>query len=151
MPSSGWRGIGEFYRTRELLASANAMPTRFSVLFLLSSALLVIAAATGCLTSTQRVSIQCVPEEVKVYVDGRLLEGGAAEGVVLRTDEPHKIFVKGPGYEPQLVVLEPTVDAEGHETLGPDDVCIEVVPVGMHRELDLEMEADIEEEPPIGR
>jgi hypothetical protein len=148
MPSSVWGDIDAVYRTCELLAFAQAMPTCFRHALCLSSTLLASIAATGCLSSTQRVSIQCVPEEVKVYVDGRLLEDDAAEGVVLRTDEPHKIFVKGPGYEPQLVVLEPGVDAEGRETLGPDDVCIEIVPVGMHRELDLEMEQDIVEETP---
>lgn len=110
--------------------------------------LLASVVATGCLTSTQRVSIRCVPEEVKVYVDGRLLEDDAAEGVVLRTDQPHKIYVKGPGYEPRLVVLEPSVDAEGRETLGPDELCIEVVPVGVHREIELEMEHDVVEEAP---
>ncbi len=114
----------------------------------LSVALLAGAVFAGCLASTQRVSIQCVPEEVKVYVDGQLLEGAAADGVVLRTDEPHKIFVKGEGYEPVLVVLEPVVDAEGNESLGPEEVCIEVVPVGMQRTLEIEMERDVLEEKP---
>jgi len=103
--------------------------------------------AAGCLTSTERVRIECVPERVEVYVDGRLLETGETE-VSLRRDAPHKIYVKGPGYEPQLVVLEPVVDAEGNETLGSDAVCIEVVPIGMQRELELEIERDADD--PVG-
>ncbi len=84
--------------------------------------------------------IECVPEQVNVYVDGRLLEAAEADELILRTDEPHKIFVKGPGYEPRLVVLEPRTDAEGHTSLGPDALCIEVVPVGVHRQLEIEVE-----------
>lgn len=109
-----------------------------------AAVLLASLLAAGCLTSTQRVRIDCVPKEVKVYVDGRLLEEADEGAVVLPTDEPHKIFVKGPGYEPRLVVLEPTLDAEGRETLGPDALCIELVPIGMERELELHMEHDVE-------
>jgi len=107
--------------------------------------LLACALAAGCASSTQQVRIACVPEEVSVYVDGRLLEEGDGDVVVLRTDEPHKIFVKGAGFEPRLVVLEPSVDAEGRETLGPVELCIEVVPIGMERQLELEVEPDSEE------
>jgi hypothetical protein len=90
------------------------------------------------------VRIQCVPREVKVYVDGQLLEGGQA---ALRTDRPHKIYAKGPGYEPRLVVLEPEVDAQGRSAFR-DDLCLEVVPVGMKREIELEVEHGGKPEPP---
>jgi hypothetical protein len=109
--------------------------------------LLASALAWGCVSSTERVRIACVPEQVKVYVDGRLLEAGESE-VDLRTDAPHKIYVKGPGYEPQLVVLEPSLDADGKATLGSDAVCVEVVPIGMERELELHMERDAPVEVP---
>jgi hypothetical protein len=112
-----------------------------------SSTLLVATlVATGCVSSSQRVRIECVPEQVQVYVDGRLLEDDEFE-VSLRKDEPHKIFVKGAGYEPQLVVLEPRVDADGNQTLGSDAVCVEVVPLGMKRDLELHMEHDVPREP----
>jgi hypothetical protein len=102
-----------------------------------------LLAAIGC-ASTQSVRIQCVPREVKVYVDGQLLEGGQA---ALRTDRPHKIYAKGPGYEPRLVVLEPEVDAQGRSAFR-DDLCLEVVPVGMKREIELEVEHGGKPEPP---
>jgi hypothetical protein len=102
----------------------------------------IAAGAAGCAASSQRVRLECIPEQVNVYVDGRLLESADADELILRTDEPHKIFVKGPGYEPRLVVLEPQTDAEGRTTLGSDSLCIEVVPVGVSRQLQLEVEHD---------
>ena len=98
----------------------------------------LIAAATGCAT-TQTVRISCVPREVKVYVDGQLLEGDEA---ALRTDRAHKVYAKGPGYEPQLVVLEPEVDEDGRAAFPEDDLCVRVVPVGMGRELEVEVEGE---------
>ncbi len=103
-------------------------------------AALLVAAAAGCAT-TQIVRIECVPREVTLYVDGELLEGNEA---ALRTDQPHKIYAKGPGYEPRLVVLEPEVDADGRAAFRDEDLCIEVVPIGMGRELEVEVERDRE-------
>jgi hypothetical protein len=100
------------------------------------AALVVALAATGC-ASTQIVRFQCVPREVKVYVDGQLLEG---EQAALRTDRPHKVYAKGRGYQPRLVVLEPEVDADGRAAFRDEDLCIDVVPVAMTRELELEVE-----------
>jgi hypothetical protein len=124
------------------------MPTHANRVVSQATLLAASLLAAGCLSSTQRVRIACVPEEMKIYVDGRLLEEGAENVIFLRTDEPHKIFVRGEGYEPQLVVLEPTLDADGRESLGADEVCIEVIPVGMERELDLQMEHDVPGEVP---
>ena len=102
------------------------------------AALCATAAAAGCAT-TQKVRISCVPREVKVYVDGRLLEGDEAK---LRTDRAHKIYAKGPGYEPQLVVIEPEVDEGGRASFAEDDLCVRVVPVGVGRELEVEVEVE---------
>jgi hypothetical protein len=99
---------------------------------------LLAAAAAGCI-STQNVRISCVPREVKVYVDGRELAGDEAK---LRTDRAHKIYAKGPGYEPQLVVLEPEVDENGRAGFRDDELCVRVVPVGMGRELEVEVEPE---------
>ena len=104
----------------------------------------LIAALCAACASTQSVRISCVPREVKVYVDGSLLEGDVAS---LRTDRPHKIYAKGPGYQPQLVVLEPQVDERGHSAFRDEDLCIEVVPVGMNRELEVDVERGKPEAP----
>ena len=111
-----------------------------------ASALLgcLLAAATGC-ASTQSVRIACVPREVSVYVDGRLLEGDEAE---LRTDRPHKIYAKGPGFEPRLVVLEPEPGADGRPAFRDDELCVQVVPVGVGRELEVEIDPGYAPEPP---
>jgi hypothetical protein len=102
---------------------------------------LLTIVAMGCATSTQSVRIECVPEEVSIYVDGRLLEARSDE-LLLRTDAPHKIFVKGPGYEPRLVVLEPELDTDGRLHFSSSDLCVEVVPIGQDRELELEVERE---------
>ena len=96
-------------------------------------------ALAGCVASTQRVALDCIPERAEIFVDGRLLEQPADE-LFLRTDEPHKIYVKGPGYTPQLVVIDSLRDAEGRPQLDRDRVCVELVPVGQRRELELEAE-----------
>ena len=107
-----------------------------------------IAGLGGC-ASTQTVPIECTPEEVSFYVDGRLLEESPDE-LVLRTDEPHKIYVKGPGYEPQLVVLDSSPDAEGELQLSPASLCIEPVPIGMGRDLRIEVEPGADAEVSAG-
>src|SRR5262245_41281380 len=104
--------------------------------------LLLAAAAAGCAT-TQNVRISCVPRNVSVYVDGRLLDGNEA---ALRTDRAHKIYAKGPGYEPRLVGVEREVDDQGRAAFR-DDVCMRSVPVGMDRELEMEVEPGGEAEP----
>jgi hypothetical protein len=103
------------------------------------AALALLAATAGGCVSTQSVRISCVPREVKIYVDGRELEGDEAK---LRTDRAHKIYAKGPGYEPQLVVLEPEVDENGRAAFRDDELCVRVVPVGMGRELEVEVEPE---------
>jgi hypothetical protein len=90
------------------------------------------------------VRISCVPREVSIYVDGRLLDGDRAE---LRTDRAHKIYVKGEGFESRLVVVEPETGDDGHPGFD-DEVCVRVVPIGMGRDLDLEIEPGEEEPAP---
>jgi hypothetical protein len=94
--------------------------------------------AWGCAT-TQEVPLECVAEEVQIFVDGRLLERRASE-VELRADVPHKLYFKREGHEPQLVVLEPEEGPDGSWQLVPDDVCVRLVPVGLGRELVIEAE-----------
>ena len=108
-----------------------------------SAAFAAALCAAGC-ASTQSVRIRCVPREVQVYVDGSLLEGDEA---ALRTDRPHKIYAKGPGYQPRLVVLEPQVDERGQSAFRDEDLCIEVVPIGMNRELEVDLERGAPEAP----
>jgi hypothetical protein len=102
----------------------------------------VTASAIGvACAAKQRVPLDCVPEEVTVFVDQRELDE-LPETLELRSDRPHKIFLKGPGYEPQLVVLEPRRGADGTSTLHPDRICVELVRVGVDRQLRLEIEDD---------
>ena len=105
----------------------------------------LVAVTTSAIGSAcaakQRVPLDCVPEEVTVYVDQRALEE-LPETLELRSDRPHKIFLKGPGYEPQLIVLEPRRGEDGKSTLHPDRICVELVRVGVDRQLTLEIEED---------
>ena len=103
------------------------------------AAALLATGLAGCAATTQRVALECVPEQVQIYVDGRLLDE-PPDALFLRTDEPHKIFVKRPGYEPRLLVLESLRDAEGRARLDRDALCLELVPVGQRRQLQLEAE-----------
>jgi len=94
--------------------------------------------ALGC-AAKQQVPLDCITEEVVVYVDGKLLEEHP-DALQLRADEPHKIYFKRPGHEPELVVLDTTTGADGKPQLSPANVCIELVPIGLGRELTIEAE-----------
>ena len=102
----------------------------------------VLAAALGC-ASTQRFSLECVPQDVEVYVDKEAVEGRPPD-LSLRVDEAHTVYFKGGGYRPQMVVLE-SRDVDGEVQLAPQDLCREVVFVPMERQI--HMAVDPEEAP----
>jgi hypothetical protein len=115
------------------------MPGGVEVRRLVTAALgLVLLGPLACAT-TQEVPLACVEEEVQIYVDGRLLEEHP-DVITLRTDRPHKLYFKREGGPPQLVVLEPGTDPEGRPRLVPSDPCVALVPVGLGRELTIEVE-----------
>ena len=95
---------------------------------------------SGC-APKQRVPLACVPEQVTIYVDGQALEENP-DALELRADEPHKIYFKGEGYEPQLIVLESGTDPDGDPALVPAEVCVELVAVEVERSLTLTPEAE---------
>jgi hypothetical protein len=113
-------------------------------------AFLVLAACLLACASTQRIALDCVPRHVTVYVDREAVEPGTP-AVLLRTDRPHQIYLKAPGHEPELVVLEPRTDADGRTTLDPPDVCVDLVRIGVDRKLSVEAEQpDAEPAPASG-
>jgi hypothetical protein len=87
-------------------------------------ALLSLAWLAGC-ASTQTVSLECVPSEVVVYVDGRALDGRPQE-ISLGVDEAHTLYFKGGSYQPQMVVME-SEEVDGDRRLSHPDPCREVV------------------------
>jgi hypothetical protein len=95
------------------------------------------AAAFGCATG-QRVSLECVPKNVMVYVDGRLLEG-SAKTMKLAKDQPHTVFLKGGGYQSQMLVFE-SREQDGKRVLDPADLCSRVTFVEMQPEVKIEVE-----------
>ena len=102
----------------------------------------------GC-AAKQVVPLDCVPKEVEVYVDGALLDRD--DVLTLSKDEPHKLFFKRPGHEPQLVVLESMSGPDGQLQLDTDDVCVTLVPVGVGRELTIEAEPGHDTDPQESR
>ncbi len=101
-------------------------------------ALLVALAAVGCATR-QSVSIECVTQTLEIFVDGQLLEGNP-DLLELRSDEPHVVFIRAEGYVPQQYIFEPQPGADGEMHLTPDSVCVELVPVGQGRRLEVEID-----------
>jgi hypothetical protein len=102
------------------------------------------AAAFGCATS-QRVSLECVPRDVLVYVDGRLLEG-VPKAVKLAKDEPHTVFLKGSRYQAQMVVFE-SRERDGGPVLEPVDLCSGVAFVEVTPEVTIEVEPETPQAP----
>ncbi len=95
----------------------------------------------GC-AATQPIPLDCVPRQVEVYVDGELLED-RPDAIALTRDESHKIYLKRPGYAPELLVLQPEPGPDGTNQLDASDVCVELVPVGVERTLTIEGEDDV--------
>lgn len=112
-------------------------------IFVVSIAL--AALALGC-AAKQRVSLDCVPHEVSVYVDGRSLDRGTGS-VELRRDRDHKVFFKGGGFEPQLVVLE-SHRAEDGERLSPADICSQTAFVRMSPRVEMEVAPEVSGDTP---
>jgi hypothetical protein len=108
-----------------------------------ASLFLTLAVSAGC-ASTQKVSLECVPSEVEVFVDGRRLEGSPQE-VKLRVDDPHTVYFKGGGYHPQMVVLE-SREVDGKRRLSHSELCREVV----FTEVTPELRVEVEEDAPSG-
>ena len=96
-----------------------------------------VAAALGC-ASTQRISLACVPKNVSVYVDGRLLEG-SPETLKLAKDEAHTVFLKGGGYQSQMLVFE-SRERDGKPELDPADLCSRLKFIEMQPEVKIELE-----------
>ena len=99
----------------------------------------------GC-AAKQRVSLECVPREVHVYVDGRSLDPGT-ESIDLRSDRAHTVFFKGGGYAPQMVVLE-SYESKNGARLSPAEVCSQTafVPTSPQVEIQVAPES-LESEP----
>lgn len=103
----------------------------------------LVLAAPAC-APKQKVTLGCVPEAVTVYVDGEALEE-VPETLKLRRDRHHTLYLKGPGYRPEFVLLR-SEGEEGDLWLSPSEVCVRPVLVDVERRLELE----IEEEEPAG-
>ena len=112
------------------------------MLRVLRSDALIIAAATAAFAcaTPQRISLACVPKNVTVYVDGRLVDD-SADAIELSKDESHTVFLKGGGYQPQMLVFE-SRERDGEPELDPVDLCSRVAFIEMQPEVKVEVEPD---------
>ena len=99
----------------------------------------------GC-AAKQKIPLDCIPEEVVVYVDGERLDELPPE-LDLRSDEPHTIFLKGPGIEPELIVLT-SEEVKGVSGLSPASICVHPRLKEVRRKLKFEIEQDVSAVPP---
>jgi hypothetical protein len=94
--------------------------------------------ASGCATR-QSIPVECTTETVKIFVDGQLMEGNP-DLLELSTDEPHVVFIRAEGFVPQQYIFEPELDEDGEPRLTPGNICVELVPVGQGRRLEVEVD-----------
>ncbi len=100
----------------------------------------IVALAPLCACAHQQtIPVACVPEEVEIYVDGRLLDD-VPEELTLRADEDHTLYFKGEGYRPELVVLRTNGDDD--PKLTPSELCVKPILLGMERAIEREIERD---------
>lgn len=101
--------------------------------------LVTLCFAAAC-APKQKITLDCIPKEVVVYVDGERLDELPTE-LDLRSDAPHTVFVKGPGIEPKLVVLT-SEELEGRSWLSPSSICVQPRLLEVRRELEFAIEED---------
>ena len=110
-----------------------------------TATLALLLAAIGCATK-QPIAIDCVPEEVVIYVDGERIDG-VPEEIALSRDRPHTLYFKGPGIEPELVVLN-SATVDGRDALEPAEVCVHPRYERVGREVRFEIDPDVAAGPP---
>jgi hypothetical protein len=96
----------------------------------------------------QKIALDCVPEEVAIYVDGTRLDE-MPPALELRSDRPHTLYFKGPDVVPELVVLK-SEEVEGKARLSPSEVCVKPRYVGVARKLTVEIDRAAPAAPPVG-
>ena len=109
---------------------SRAVPTREAVVIAMGLVLFL-----GC-AARQWVPLDLGPGAVELYVNGDRAQEVPPE-VELRADRDHKLFVKKPGYVPELVVIETRVVA-GRETLVPGGVRVRLLPIAGDRRIEIE-------------
>jgi hypothetical protein len=110
-------------------------------------AVTAVAVLAGC-APKQKIALDCVPEEVAIYVDGTRLENTPSD-LELRSDEPHTLYFKGPDFVPELVVLN-SEEIGGKPSLSPSEVCVKPRYVQVRRELRMEIDPAVSAGPPDG-
>lgn len=99
----------------------------------------------GACAAKQRVTLDCLPEHVTIFVDGQRLESDQ-NSVELDSDKPHLVMFRAPGYKPRMVVIDTDQSSEGTPLLHPTRVCADLLAQTprMQRRLDLE----VDDQPP---
>ena len=110
-------------------------------------AIAAMAALVAC-APKQKIALDCVPEEVVIYVDGARLEEMPSH-LELRSDQPHTLYFKGPDFVPELVVLN-SEEVDGKAGLSPAEVCVKPRYVRVKRELKMEIDRAVSAAPPAG-
>ncbi len=86
----------------------------------------------------QRVTVDATPGDASIFVDGKVA-GVSPQAPNLRADRDHAIFVKRPGYRPELVILRSLRDT-GRPRLEPAAVKVKLLPVVPGHEVEVEVE-----------
>jgi len=104
---------------------------------------LAIAAAAALVACApkQKIPLDCVPEDVAIYVDGTRLEKVPSD-VELRSDRPHTLYFKGPDFVPELIVLN-SEEVDGKDRLSPSEVCVRPRYVRANRNLKVEIDPSV--------
>ena len=117
------------------------MRTRWLNLGLLGTLLLGAGSCASC-AKYQNVGIQSTPEGAEIFLDGEKV-GETPRQLAVARDGEHAVYLKKPGYRPELVVLELHQPSAGPTFLTPADVRVSLTPIlgGHDRSLEIEAEA----------
>jgi hypothetical protein len=104
---------------------------------------LTLVAPGSCATCAkyQNVGIETLPVGAEIFLDGEKI-GETPHRQAIERDRDHAVFLKKPGYRPELVVLGLNRPSDGLWFFTPADVKVELTPLSGSLDRSLEIELD---------
>ncbi len=105
--------------------------------------LLGLSSCAAC-ARYQQVGIASAPAGAEIFLDGEKI-GETPHRESIARDKEHAVYLKKPGYRPELVVLDLHRPEDGVWFFTPADVWVELAPLPGATDLDRSLEIEVEE------
>ena len=105
--------------------------------------LLGLSSCAAC-ARYQHVGIASAPAGAAIFLDGEKI-GETPHREAIPRDKEHAVYLKKPGYRPELVVLDLHRPEDGVWFFTPADVWVELAPLANATDLERSLEIEVEE------